>query len=168
MAMSMYGASVPLFQKALKSLAHVLARGAGHAGAVGMDHGEMLEARLAPDMFPLVAQVRLASEQAATCVALLAGVEAPAWPDDEATFALLQARLARAQDFLASVTPAQLDGSEERMVHLKLRGGELRLPGERFLIGVAIPNVLFHCTIAYAILRHLGVDLGKRDFLNAV
>jgi len=168
MTMSMYGASVPLFQRALKGLSHVLEKGAAFAEAKKIDPAVLLQSRLAPDMFPLIAQVQLASDQSKGGIARLAGIENPKFADDETTFPQAQERIAKTLAFIGGVAPAQIDGSEEREIVLKMRAGELKLTGERFLIGFAIPNLLFHCTTAYVILRHNGVDLGKRDFLSAV
>jgi hypothetical protein len=167
MTISMYSASVPLFQRSLAGLSKVLEKGAAFAETKKIDQAVLLQARLAPDMFALARQVQIASDTVKGCVARLAGAEAPSWPDTETSFAELQARIARTLEYLASFAPDQIDGSEERPVTLKMRTGDIHFTGYSYLGGFAIPNVMFHCAIAYAILRHNGVELGKRDFLGA-
>ena len=167
MTMSMYAASVPLFQRSLTALSAVLDKGAAFAEAKKIEPSVLLQARLAPDMFPLVRQVQSASDSAKGCVARLAGAEVPSWPDTETSFAELQSRIARTLEYVAGFAPDQIDGSEARQVVLTFRTGEVTFDGQVYLIGFVIPNFLFHCTTAYAILRHNGVELGKRDFLGA-
>jgi hypothetical protein len=164
----MFAASVPLFRQMLGSLSKVLEKGAAFAEARKIEPSVLLQARLAPDMFPLAGQVRLACDNAKGGVARLAGVDSPKFADDENSFAELQERIIRTLGFFDSIEEDQVDGSEEKAILLKMRGGELHLKGLRYLTGFAIPNVLFHCTTAYAILRHNGVDLGKRDFIGAL
>ena len=166
MTISMYSVSVPLFQRSLTALGKVLEKGAAFAEARQIDPSVLLQSRLAPDMFPLVRQVQSASDAAKGAAARLAGVENPKFADEETTFPQLQDRIARTLGFLGGFTPAQIDGSEARDVVLKFRTGDVHFTGQSYLIGFAIPNFLFHCTTAYAILRHNGVDVGKRDFLG--
>ncbi len=167
MAMSMYAASVPLFRQMLGALSSVLDKGAAFAAKQALDPATLLEARLAPDMFPLVRQVQIASDMAKGCAARLAGVDVPKYADEEQSFPDLIARIGRTLGFVETLRPEQIDGSEEREIVLPLRDAELRFSGERYLRGFVIPNFMFHCTTAYAILRHNGVPLGKRDFLGA-
>jgi hypothetical protein len=167
MTMSMYTASVPLFTRALGALSAVLGKGAAFAEARKIEQAVLLQSRLAPDMFPLARQVQIASDTAKGCVARLAGVEVPSFPDTETSFAELQDRLARTLALVAGFTPAQIDGSEDKEIVLKFRTGEQRFTGLDYLSFFVLPNVYFHCTTAYAILRHNGVELGKRDFLGA-
>ena len=167
MTMSMYSASVPLCRRALTALGHVLEKGAGFAEAKKIDQAVLLNARLAPDMFSLIRQVQIASDTAKGGIARLAGAEVPSWPDDETSFAQLRARVARTLDFIDGFAADQIDGSEARPIVLKMRSGELTFDGYGYLTGFVLPNVYFHCTTAYAILRHNGVELGKRDFLGA-
>lgn len=167
MMISMYSVSVPVLQRTLGALGKVLEKGASFAEARKIDPSVLLQARLAPDMFPLLRQVQIASDTAKGGVARLAGVEVPSWADTETSFAELQDRVARTLDYLGSFTPEQIDGSEPRPVVLKMRSGDIHFDGYSYLTGFVIPNVMFHCTTAYAILRHNGVDLGKRDFLGA-
>jgi hypothetical protein len=110
--------------------------------------------------------VQIATDMAKGGVARLAGVEVPSWADDEKTFDELKARLVKTLAFIDGFTPGQIDGSEEREIVLTMRSGEQRFNGQRYLIGFVIPNVAFHCATAYDILRHNGVDVGKRDFLG--
>lgn len=166
MTISMYQASVPLFRNLLGALSGVLEKGAAFCAAKGVDPAVLITFRLAPDMFPLSRQVQIACDMAKGAVARLAGTEPPAWEDTETTFADLQARIARTLGFIDGFAPEQIDGSEARDIVLTMRSGELRFTGQRYLIGFVIPNVIFHCATAYNILRHNGVEVGKRDFLG--
>ena len=168
MTISMYAASVPLFRHRLGALAAVMAKGAAFAQEQDIDPATLLATRLAPDMFPLSRQVQIASDQAKGGAARLAGIEAPKFADTESSFAELDARIARTLAFLDTIPLERIDGSETREIVLTFPQRELRFTGQQFLIGYAIPNVLFHCTAAYAILRHAGVPLGKADFIGAV
>lgn len=167
MTISMYSASAPMFTRTLTALGAVLGKGAAFAEARKIDPSVLLQARLAPDMFPLTRQVQIASDTVKGCVARLSGAEAPSWADTEASFPELQARVARTVEFVAGFSPEQIDGAEERPIVLKLRSGDIHFTGHSYLIGFVIPNLMFHSAIAYAILRHNGVDLGKLDFLGA-
>jgi hypothetical protein len=166
MTLSMYQASVPLFRSLLGGLSGVLDKGAAFCAAKQVDPSVLVNDRLAPDMFPLSRQVQIATDMAKGGVARLAGVEVPSWADDEKTFDELKARLVKTLAFIDGFTPGQIDGSEEREIVLTMRSGEQRFNGQRYLIGFVIPNVAFHCATAYDILRHNGVDVGKRDFLG--
>ena len=167
MALSMYGASVPVFTRALGNLSGLLAKGLASAEARDFDPAVLVSARLAPDMLPLRGQVQIATDTAKGAAARLTGTEAPSWPDTETTFPELQARIKLAIDHLQSFTPAQFEGAEERTVILPLPNGELKFSGEQFLFAFALPNFFFHVTTAHAILRHNGVPIGKMDFLGA-
>ncbi len=167
MPISMYQASVPLFRTMLGSLAAILEKGAAFCEAKKIDPLVLVNARLAPDMFPLSRQVQIATDIARGCVARLSGQEVPAWENTETTFAELDARIKRALAYLEAFTPAQIDGSEERDIEMKSGGNVLKFKGQRYLVGFVIPNVLFHVTTAYDILRHNGVEIGKRDFLGS-
>ena len=167
MTISMYAASVPLFRHRLGALAAVMAKGAAHAQERGIDPASLLETRLAPGMFALTRQVQIASDQAKGGAARLAGVEAPKFADTESSFAELDERIARTLAFLDTIPPERIDGSETREIVLTFPQRELRFTGQQYLIGYLIPNLLFHCTMAYAILRHAGVKLGKADFIGA-
>ena len=167
MQISMYRASVPVLARALRNLAAVLRKGEAHAAARNIDRAVLLGYRLAPDMFPLTRQVQIASDTAKGCIARLAGVDVPSYPDDETTFAQLLARIDRTIAFIEGFEPAQVDGSEQKPVTLKMRTGEINFQGLTYLFEFVLPNVYFHSTTTYAILRHCGVELGKRDFLGA-
>lgn len=166
MQISMYAASVPVFAKMLGNLSAILDKAAAYAEQRKIDPAVLLNARLFPDMFPLVKQVQIACDFARGAVARLAGAEPPKYENDESTIAELKARIARTIDDIQSFGPEQLDGSATREVELKIRGESVRYPGLTYLLHVATPNFYFHVTTAYAILRHNGVELGKRDFVG--
>lgn len=167
MALGMYAASVPMLKTLLNALSNVLDKGAAFAEAKKIDQTVLTGDRLAPDMFALSRQVQVATDMAKGGVARLAGVEIPAYEDTETTFEQLKARIAKTVAFIDSFTPAQIDGSEDKTVVLKMRSGDVSFTGQRYLIGYVIPNVTFHCATAYNILRHNGVEIGKKDFLGA-
>lgn len=168
MPISMHGASVPLFTQLLNALSGVLDKGAAFAEARKVDPAVLLGSRLAPDMLTLTRQVQIASDTSKACVARLAGVETPKYEDTEASFDELKARIAKTVAFFDTVTPAQIDGSEEREITIKLPSRELTFTGQGYLVNWAIPNFTFHCATAYDILRNNGVEIGKRDFLGAI
>lgn len=165
-SMSMYQAAIPGMIRSLKALSGVLAKGEASAEDRGIDPAVLLGARLAPDMFPLTRQVQIASDTAKRVPSVLSGRETPAWPDTEASFAELEARLAKTIEYMESFKPADIDGSEERKFTLKLGALEVDFVGLPYLINFAIPNFYFHVATAYDILRHNGVPVGKRDFLG--
>jgi hypothetical protein len=168
MQISMYAASVPVFAKMLGNLSAILDKAAAYAEQRKIDPAVLLNARLYPDMFALTKQVQIASDFAKGAVAQLAGQEPPKYEDNETTIAELKARIARTIDYIQGFNPEQLDGSETREVELKIRGESIRYPGLTYLLHVAAPNFYFHVTTAYGILRHNGVELGKRDFVGKV
>lgn len=167
MALGMYAASVPMLKTLLNALSGVLDKGAAFAEAKKIDQTVLTSDRLAPDMFPLSRQVQIATDMAKGGIARLAGVEVPAYEDNETTFEELKARIAKTLAFIESFKPAQIDGTEAKEVVLKMRAGEVTFTGQRYLIGFVIPHFTFHCATAYDILRHNGVDIGKKDFLGA-
>ena len=166
MPISMYQASAPRFANALKNLSAILDKTQAHADARKIDPAVLLASRLYPDMLPLLRQVQIASDNAKGAVARLAGVEIPKYDDTEETIADLKARLAKTIDFVSSIKPAQIDGSEEKDIHLKLGPREVDWKGMQYLLGFALPNFYFHVVTAYDILRHNGVEIGKRDFIG--
>jgi hypothetical protein len=166
MTISMYQASVPVFVRMLTQLRGVLQKGLAHAEAKKVDPAVLVQARLAPDMLPLVRQIQIASDNAKGPCARLAGVEPPKMEDNEATFADLVARIDRTLDYLKTLRPEQIDGSEERAITLPLRVGTLNFKGLDYLRFFALPNFMFHVVTAYDILRHNGVEIGKSDFLG--
>jgi hypothetical protein len=167
MAISMYQASVPVFLQMLNSLSAILDKAETFAAERKIDPAVLLGWRLAPDMFPLARQVQIATDQAKGCCARLAGVEIPKYADDEATFANLRGRIARTIAFVESFEPAAIDGSEDRAITLTAGSRELRFAGQQYLVSFVLPNFYFHATAAYALLRHSGLPIGKRDFLGA-
>ncbi|MEW5881530.1 MAG: DUF1993 domain-containing protein [Pseudomonadota bacterium] len=168
MQISMYAASVPVFVKMLGNLSAILDKAAAYAEQKKVDPAVLLGARLYPDMFALTKQVQIACDFAKGAVARLAGHEPPTYEDNETTIADLKARIARTVEYIQTFTPEQLNGSETREVELKIRGETVRYPGLAYLLHVATPNFYFHITTAYGILRHNGVELGKRDFVGRV
>jgi hypothetical protein len=162
----MYQASIPSFIRILGNLSILLEKAAAHAEAKKIDPTVFTGARLAPDMFPLTRQVQIATDGVKGCVARLAGVEVPSYPDTETTFPELQARIKKTVDFLKTFNASQIDGSEERAITLKIRDREIHFKGQAYLLNFVIPNFYFHVTTAYAILRHNGVEIGKMDFLG--
>jgi len=166
MKISMHAMSVQVFTPALQSLGKILDKGAQHAAARKFDPGVLAQARLAPDMFPLVRQVQLACDFAKNSTARLAGQEPPRFADDEQTFEQLQARIARTLDYLAGVSASALEGAEDRDIKIPIRDQTLEMKGLPFLQHWALANFYFHLVAAYSILRHNGVELGKRDYLG--
>ena len=167
MSLSMHASSVPVFVRMFSNTLAWLDKAQAHAQARKFDPANYLGMRLAPDMLPLTRQIQIATDGAKGCVARLAGQEVPKWDDTEATMDDLAARLKRAVDYVQTFTPQQLDGTEGREIVLPMRTGEpLRFNGESYLKHFVLPNLYFHSTITYALLRHAGVELGKRDFLG--
>ena len=166
MTISMYQASAAVFARGLASLAHVLRKGAEHAAARKIDDRVFLDARLYPDMLPLAAQVRIATDFSRGACARLAGSEPPKWEDDETTLAQLIARVERALEAVRAYTPAQIDGSEGRQITRPIGGTPKTFTGLNYLLQFVLPNFYFHAVTAYAILRHNGVQLGKMDYLG--
>lgn len=166
MKISVHAVSVDLLANVLANLSHVLEKGHAHAVARKFDPAVLLAARLAPDMLPLTRQVQIASDMSKFGVARLAGIEAPKFEDKEQTFEELRARIARTIDFVKGAPAGALEGSEDRTIKVPLRDRTLEFRGLDYLVRWVIPNVFFHVTTAYAILRHNGVDVGKNDFLT--
>lgn len=166
MKISVHAVSVDLLANSLANLSHLLEKGQAHAVARKYDPALLLAARIAPDMFPLTRQVQIASDMSKFGVSRLAGVEAPKFDDKEQTFEELRTRIARTIDFIKGVPASALEGSEDRTVKVPLRDRTLEFKGLDYLVRWVIPNVYFHVTTAYAILRHAGVEIGKTDFLT--
>ena len=167
MTISMFQVAVPPSIQALVALGGVLAKGEAHAIEHHMDPADLLGARLAPDMLPLTRQVQIASDTVKNGCGRLAGVDIPSFPDTETSFPELQDRIERTLAFLAGLHGDQIDGSEDRVITMKLRGAEKSFAGRAYLLGFVLPNLYFHTATAYAILRHRGVAVGKSDFLGA-
>lgn len=168
MTLSMYQASVPTFIHYLQNLSTILKKGEAYAETKKIDPTVLVQSRLFPDMFPLVVQVRIACDMVKGGAARLAGMEVPKFNDNETTFADLQARIQKTLEFLKGIKPEQVDGSEERAIELSVGGREMKFKGQPYLLGFVLPNLYFHVTTAYGILRHSGVEVGKMDFLGAV
>jgi hypothetical protein len=166
MSLSMHQASAAVFIQALKGLSKVLHKAQAHADAKGYDPVALLQARLYPDMFPLARQVQICTDFAKGAVARLAGEEPPAWADDEASFADLIARVEKTSAYVAAFGADRIDGSEAREITLVRRGVSSVVAGRPYLLEQAMPNFYFHLTTAYAILRHNGVEVGKKDYLG--
>ena len=167
MPLSMYQASVSTFVRSLTALDTILDKAVAHADAKKIAHDALLTARLYPDMFTFTKQVQLATDFAKGPAARLTGVEMPKYADEEKTFPELKARIAKTIAFLNTFKQEQFTGSDDKEITFPA-GPEktLTLPGSRYLLGVAHPNFYFHLTTAYDILRHNGVELGKRDFIG--
>jgi hypothetical protein len=166
MTISMYQASVPRFISILGNLSNILDKAQAHVDAKRIDETALTNYRLFPDMLSFTRQVQIACDTAKGVVARLAGIEIPVFEDNEKTLAELKARIAKTQAVLQKVTAAQIDGTEEKDILVKRGDKETHYQGMQFLLGHALPNVYFHVTTAYAILRHNGIELGKRDYLG--
>ena len=166
MSISMYQASAPRFANILRNLSVVLDKAQAHAEAKKIEPAALIQARLYPDMFPLARQVQIACDSAKGALARLAGVEIPKHEDTEQTFDELKTRIAKTLAFIESMKAAQLEGSDTREVTVRFRGQDVKFTGLQYLLGIAYPNFYFHVTTAYDILRHNGVELGKRDFIG--
>jgi hypothetical protein len=168
MSLSLYTASVPVLQQMLKALSDVLKKAEAHVTAKGIEPNALLQARLYPDMFVLVRQVQIAADFSKGIVSRLAGKEVPSWSDSEVTFADLQTLIAKALDYTAEFDASLFEGADTR--EIVLRPGtpkEKRLLGSAYLLHYGLPQFFFHVTTAYDILRHNGVEIGKRDYMGA-
>jgi uncharacterized protein len=166
MPLSMHQASVPVFVQGLTACSGILGKAAAEAERRQLDPAVLLADRLAPDMFPLARQVQVAADFAKNTVARLAGIEVPRFEDTETSIPELQERLSRTVAFVRGVDPASVDGSEEREIVLPIGGRTMTFTGQPYLLRFALPNFFFHLTAAYAILRHRGIQIGKRDFIG--
>jgi hypothetical protein len=167
MSITMHSTSVPVFQQMLSSLQVILQKAQAHAAEKKIEDQVFLQARLAPDMFNLIRQVQIATDFAKGISARLAGVDVPDFQDTENSFEELQARLRKTIDFMRELTPTQFEGAEER--EIVLRPGtpkEKKLSGDAYLLSYGLPQFFFHVTTTYAILRHHGIELGKRDYMG--
>jgi len=166
MTISMSSASLPTFRNSLANLSHILEKGEAHAQARNFDSSVLIDYRLAPDMLPFARQVQIACDAAKNFVARVSGVEAPKFEDTERTFPELRARIRKTLDYLEGVPANRLDGTEDKEITIPVgRDATRTMKGEAYLKHWALPNFFFHVTMAYAILRHNGVDLGKADYL---
>ncbi|MFZ2990763.1 DUF1993 domain-containing protein [Ideonella sp.] len=166
MTISLSAASLPVFMTALRNLDHCLDKAVANAQARKFDVDVLVSARLAPDMLPFAAQIRIACDAAKLGAARLGGLEAPKFADDETTMAQLKARIAKTLEWLATVPPSAIDGQEDKDITFPVgREATRTMKGQAYLLHWVLPNVFFHVTTAYALLRHNGVDLGKIDYL---
>lgn len=168
MTISMHSACVPIFTRLLGNLGQWLDKAEAHAQAKKFEPSVYLAARLAPDMLPFTRQIQMACDAAKFGMARLSGVEAPKFEDNETNFTELRERIRKTLDFILSVPAAAIDGTEDKDVVVPRRDGSITLKGEFYLKHFVLPNFFFHVTTAYALLRHNGVELGKRDYLGAL
>ncbi|MBI3938400.1 MAG: DUF1993 domain-containing protein [Betaproteobacteria bacterium] len=167
MAISMYQVSVPIFVRHLNGLVTVLKKAQAVYAEKKCDEATLLSYRLYPDMFSFTRQIQAATDHARSCAALLAGLEAPKYEDNEKSLAELIARVEKTIAFLDTIKPDQVDGTEGKAVTVKTRDREMKLTGQELLLNRSMPNFYFHATTAYDIIRHNGVEIGKRDFMGA-
>ena len=166
MSISVYDVTVPVFTRMLTNLLAIMDKAEASAGERKFDSAVFSDMRLAPDMIPFRGQVMIATDHVKGCVSRLAGREVPSWPDTEQSFDELRARIQKALDLLATIRPEDLEGGEARDVTLKLGGKDVTMAGLAYVTERALPNFFFHVTTAYAILRHGGVPVGKRDYIG--
>jgi hypothetical protein len=166
MNISMYAMSHDVFKRSLTQLLHIMEKGIANAKARNFDTGVLVASRLAPDMLPFSKQIQLTSDFAKNSMARLAGVDPPKFEDNEATMEELVARVKKTLDYIATVPASALEGSETRDIKIPLRDRTMEFQGLPFLQNWALPNFFFHHVTAYNLLRHNGVDVGKRDFLG--
>jgi hypothetical protein len=168
MSFSIYDVSIPPLIRSLENLSKILDKATAQAKDKGIDLKTLLEARLAPDMHPFTRQIQIATDSAKGGGARLAGIEAPSFPDTEATFPELKERIAKTVAFLKSIPAEKLAGAETRKVEMKIPNRTLEFSGKDFLTGMTLPNFYFHVTTAYDLLRHKGIEIGKMDYLGGV
>ena len=161
-----YDATIPPLKRALSNLATILKKGEEYADAKNVEHQGLLNSRLFVDMYPLTRQVQIATDMSKGAGARLAAIEIPKYEDNETSFAELQARIAKTIAFLNSINPEQLEGVEARDITITIRKTDIKFSGQDYLLKWVLPNVYFHVTTAYNILRHNGVELAKQDFLG--
>jgi uncharacterized protein len=168
MSLSMHAACAPVFVRTLGNMLNWLDKAQAYAESRKFDTANFLGLRLAPDMLPFTRQIQITTDGVKGCMARLAGQEVPKWEDNEASFDDLRARIRKTIDYVQSFSAAQIDGSEDKEILLPTRQAEpMRYTGESYLKHFVLPNFFFHATTTYALLRHGGVDLGKRDYLGA-
>ncbi|MEQ1488755.1 MAG: DUF1993 domain-containing protein [Methylotenera sp.] len=163
---SMFETTIPPLKRTLSNLANLLKKAEEHADAKNIEHSVLLNSRLYPDMYPLIRQVQIATDMSKGAAARLAGLEIPKYEDTETTFDELYARIAKTIAFIETISPAQMEGCETRDITITIRKIDLNFTGQSYLLTWVLPNVYFHVTTAYNILRHNGVELGKPDFLG--
>lgn len=167
MSFTLYDAAFPPMIKFLENLSKILDKAVAQAKSEDKDLQALLDARLAPDMFPFTRQIQIVSDGAKGCAARLTGQEPPSWPDTETTFADLQQRIAKTIAYLKTVTPEQVKGAEEKTIVLKFPSMTVEFSGRDYVNNFVLPNFYFHITTAYGLLRAAGINIGKRDFLGS-
>ncbi len=168
MTISMYQTSIPVFIHMLTNLNGILDKAAAHAEAKKIDPGVFVEARLFPDMFTFARQIQIATDMVKGCAARLSGTEPPKYEDNETSFAELRERVERTIAYLETFQAARIDGTEEKAITVSVGGRTFQFTGLGYLLNFVLPNMYFHIAMAYAILRHGGVELGKADFLGKI
>ncbi len=168
MSISVYDQSIARMSHMLQNLDNIISKAETHAEANNIEPSALLQARLFPTMRNFIFQIQVATDVAKGCAARLAGTDIPNWSDDEETFADVHARIKKSLDFLATFKPEQFEGCETRELELKLGSHTVKFTGQSYLLGFVLPNFYFHMTTAYNLLRHSGLDLGKRDFLGEI
>ena len=163
--LSMYDAAIVPLKRTLKNLSHILKKGEAYADAKKIEHSVLLNARLFPDMYPIIRQIQIATDMSKGAAARLAEVEVPKYEDDETTFEQLQMRISKTLAFIEGIVPEQLAGAASRDITVTVRKVDLHFTGQDYLLKWVMPNVYFHVATTYNILRHNGVELGKPDFL---
>ena len=166
-AISMYNASIPAFIKMLNNLDAILDKASTWAQAKKIDEKYLMTSRIAPDMLPFTKQIQIATDIVKGCAARLAGADVPKYEDNESSFVELKARVSKTIAFLETFTAQQIDGSEDKSIELKFGPNSFHFKGLDYLLTFANPNLYFHVTTAYAILRHNGLEIGKKDFLGS-
>lgn len=168
MTISMYKSSAPIFIHGLGNLQAIIDKAEKYAATRKIEPSVLVNARLAPDMFPFSRQIQIATDVVKGGMARLAGAEIPSYADTEKDFGELNQRIAKTIKFIESFKPEQIDGSEEKAINLKVGGYDLNFTGQSYLLNFVVPNFYFHLTTAYDILRHNGLDIGKADFLGKI
>jgi hypothetical protein len=168
MSLTMHSSSAPVFLRVLNNMLAWLDKAQAHAEARKFDVNNYLALRLAPDMLPFTRQIQIATDGVKGCMARLSGTENPKWDDTEATMDELRARIRKTITYVQGFQATQIDGTEAKEILLPTRSGEpMKFTGENYLKHFVLPNLYFHATTTYALLRHGGVELGKKDFLGA-
>jgi hypothetical protein len=164
----MYQVTIPPATRALTTLRHLLAKATLHCETREIDPAAIVSFRLFPDMFSFASQIRIATDMSKLCVSRRSGGEPPKFADEEQTFAELDERVEKTLAYLGAAAASQINGTEERPITFKTRQGEVRLPAIEYVQKFVLPNVFFHTTTAYNILRHNGVEIGKSEFLGSL
>jgi uncharacterized protein len=167
MSISVYDQTIGAMSRMLLNLDAIVSKAEAYAEEKSIDPDALLQARLYPNMLNFISQIRIATDVGKGAAARLSGSDVPSWSDDEKSFADVHARIRKALDYFASFKPEQFEGGEKREIRLKVGGQDLEFSGQNYILGFVLPNFYFHVSTAYAILRHNGLEIGKRDFLGA-